>query len=341
MTGFGPFVPPTHDMNAWKSLKTFDCRRSQGMPLEIYTALSKLPRLHCLYFYLIQRKDTPTQNRSSETLDLDIEPTFPSLRHLTLISEEIENCTEVLRNNSYPVLSTLSVGLDFRSGPNSIHSGSLGLDLLDIIPRRVSSNLRQLLIEGYRCDPPVPNPHYHNSSQMLHVIRSMLQAFPNMERFELQDCQFTFDVDRTFLMEIGTAWPRLEALALNPDFSTIWPSTNLLSLPDVLDFSQQLPSLSCLWIRVDANGCQLNIANTTYPGASSELQQQHLGDSPINNPDDVVEFLLRSFPKLQYLEAWKYSTPSHGLEERRYMKQWRIVQKKVNKMQKPPTKAWF
>ncbi|KAI0789962.1 hypothetical protein C8Q75DRAFT_133464 [Abortiporus biennis] len=319
MTEFSPFVPPSHDMSAWKSLKIFDCGRSYGMPIEIYAALSKLPRLHRVNFYPIQRTNILEENQSSETLNPVVDPTFPSLHHLTLISEEIENCIDVLQHNSYPVLAELFIGLNFRSGPSPIHSGSFGLDLLEIIPRRVSSNLRHLLIQGYHYDPPFPNPRSHHSPQMLHIIRSMLQAFPNMEHFELQSCQFTFDINRTFLTEIAAAWPKLKRLAFTPYYPC--------------------PFLLCLWIRVDANGSQSIPGLNPTSERNSSLQRLYLGESSIHSAENVIEFLLHSFPKLQYLEAWRYSTPN-GAEEKRYRKQWKMVEKKVNKI-KTPVEIWF
>ncbi|KAJ7659620.1 hypothetical protein DFH06DRAFT_401078 [Mycena polygramma] len=230
----------------------------------------------------------PTELPSSPPAGLSF---FPNVRHLELITPEVESVTNFLTFFTHGCLDSISVNMT--NPPTTTTINAFFTSLVDCHLSHAS--LVSLSVCMARA-VLTPGPA---SSLITPATLQALFCFKNLT--ELFLLAVGFDVDDVFVGEMARSWPQLQTLRLLARPHITQPRATIKSLQFL---AQHCRYLEFLAITFDAIALPI-IDSTFLPPAQTTLTYLNVGSSPIHTPISVAAILSAIFPRLGPLETYQ------------------------------------
>ncbi|EGN97090.1 hypothetical protein SERLA73DRAFT_139147 [Serpula lacrymans var. lacrymans S7.3] len=215
---------------------------------------------------------------------------FSTLRRIKFHTDTLLPCTSLFNLIQSDYLEEITVMVDEQQ------SASRVADFLNALRQssRVPSTLRSICVRhNMQSSFSGDAPFIFNSS----VFRPLLQ-FNKLKTIKFMNLGL-YDLDDDFLSDAAMSWPDLEDFT----FSRFpWSSTRKVTLQGILPLVSSCPNLYSLHITMDATSVERTAEHKLGAGpVNHNLKTLNVGDSDIQNPSDVAEFLFDIFPRLDMM----------------------------------------
>ncbi|KAH7917415.1 hypothetical protein BV22DRAFT_1100914 [Leucogyrophana mollusca] len=212
---------------------------------------------------------------------------FRALRRLHLSSLTLGSCIQVLESVASSCISDIHLFVDDGSRDDDLQKAFSLLSAFQNITHLV-------IIEHARKPSAVPNNYIIDLDMLSPLLRLC-----NLEHLRLCT-QSIFCLDDKDVEKMAFAWPRLELLDLWRKGG--WRSGSQITLPGLIPLLQCCPNLQYLGIVVNAT--TPTAVHSAYDVCTTSKISLSVGDSPIDNPTEVADFLRRIMPNVQHISTW-------------------------------------